>query len=287
MKIRATHFFDLATRSQPSFLRRSCLSIIALASSVFVLGSACVAPVCALQVGADKIAPAFEGYTGCFVLFDVEKNQFSKFNPARCAEQLPPCSTFKVFNSLAGLDAGVLSGPDHLMKWDGQKRFVEAWNQDLTLRMAVKESAVWYFQNVARLIGEERMKKYLAAVGYGNQDMSAGLTEFWLGKSLKISANEQVQFLHKLYLDELPFSKVAQKTVKEIIVVGASPRGTLRGKTGSDYADGKWILGWFVGYVTHDDKPYIFATNISASDGAKGAKAREITERILKEAGLY
>ena len=50
------------------------------------------------------------------------------------------------------------------------------------------------------------MQEYIDKIGYGNKDISGGLTTFWLGSSLQISALEQVDLLNKLYSGQLPFS---------------------------------------------------------------------------------
>lgn len=233
------------------------------------------------------LKPLFQGYDGAFVLLDLNTNKYIRYNKERCAERFPPCSTFKIFNALAGLDCKVLSGPDDKKKWDGKKRMVDSWNRDHTLESAIQESAVWYFQEVAKDIGEERMKKYLHEVGYGNEDISGGITKFWLGDSLTISADEQVAFLERLYKSDLPFSKESMETVKKLIIVSDDGSSTMRGKTGTDMKDGKSILGWFVGYVIEDGKPYIFATNISGDDKVNGRLARTITRSILRSLGLH
>ena len=126
------------------------------------------------------------------------------------------------------------------------------------------------------------MKKYIDDVRYGNCDISGGITKFWLANSLKISAEEQVDFIKRLYFDDLPFSTRSMKIVKKNTELKKTDKGELHGKTGSDREDGKDVLGWFVGYVVHDGHPYVFATNIQAKDGAWGKRAREITESILE-----
>lgn len=231
--------------------------------------------------------PLFKGYDGAFVLLDLNTNKYIRYNKERCAQRFPPCSTFKIFNALAGLDCKVLAGPEDKKKWDGRKRKIDSWNRDHTLETAMQESAVWYFQEVAKDIGEERMKKYIHEVGYGNEDISGGITKFWLGDSLAISADEQVAFLKRLYNNNLPFSKEAMETVKKLILVSDDGSSVLRGKTGTDMKDEKSILGWFVGYVIEDGKPYIFATNISAEDKVNGRLARTITRSILRSLGLH
>jgi len=248
----------------------------------------CQAPAFAVgQLTSKSMAPHFKGFDGAFVLYDARGKEYFRYNEAGCSKRLSPCSTFKIFNSLVGLETGVVKDENHLLKWDGTKYSIAPWNSDHTLKSAVKESVVWYFQRVATGVGEERMNKYIRLTHYGNEDISGGLTTFWLGSSLKISADEQVEFLKKLYYEELPFSKRSMDIVRRIIRLTATPAGILSGKTGSDLVDGKGVLGWFVGYVEHDDHQYFFATNIQAADGASGRKAREISEGILHEAGLF
>ena len=132
------------------------------------------------------------------------------------------------------------------------------------------------------------MQHYLDAIPYGNRDMSAGLTTFWLAKSLEIDAEEQLRFIERLTRDDLPFSKRSMDIVKEILVLETTDRYVFRGKTGSARGSdrpGGQDLGWFVGYLTRGDRVYAWATHIEGKD-AWGPKAREITKQILKELEL-
>ncbi len=233
----------------------------------------------------------FGEYDGCFVIRSLNDGWTLRFNESQCVERLAPCSTFKIFNSLAGLDSGVLSGPDHKMEWDGTKHWIKSWEQDHTLATAIRDSVVWYYQNLAEKIGEERMQKYIDGCDYGNRDISGGIREFWLGSTLKISADEQVRFLEKLYTDKLPFDRKSVETVKSIIVQRASGDWAFSGKTGSGLKNRKDPngmepnLGWFVGHVKNGDRQYVFAVNIKG-DGAWGPKAREIADDLLVDLGL-
>jgi beta-lactamase class D len=93
-------------------------------------------------------------------------------------------------------------------------------------------------EEVARRIGEQRMKKYVDDFEYGNQDISGGLSSpalyecFWINSSIRISADEQVEFLKKLYLGKLPVSQRSQQTVREILILEKTPKYTLSAKTG-------------------------------------------------------
>jgi beta-lactamase class D len=172
------------------------------------------------------------------------------------------------------------------MSWDGTKYVVASWNQDHTLQSAMTNSVVWYFQRVAASVNEERMRQFIAEANYGNQDISGGITKFWLGSSLKISADEQVEFIKRLVNDELPFSKRSMAIVRGLIRLAETPKGTLCGKTGTDRENGKNLLGWFVGYIAQPGRTYVFATNIEDSDDAWGPRARQLTEKILTEARI-
>lgn len=263
------------------------LRLLSLVTVILLSVGLAAAPVAAFDLSEESVTPQFSKFKpACFELLDCQTGKTFRYNSEQCGKRLAPMSTFKIFNALAGLDSGVLADANHLMKWDGQKRWADSWNQDHTLASAMRESVVWYFQNVAAAVGQTRMKKYMEAVHYGNEDISGGITKFWLANTLTISADEQVDFIKRLYFNQLPFSRKAMETVKRITELKKTEAGELHGKTGSNRENGKWILGWFVGYVIHDGRPYVFATNIQGEDGAWGKQAREITEQILHTAGL-
>jgi Beta-lactamase class D len=233
----------------------------------------------------EDFADYFAGYQGTFVMYDEAADQYFVFNEPQSAYRLSPCSTFKIYNSLIGLETGVLDREDvyTLIKWNGTNYPFPYWNHDQTLASATRDSVVWYFQELATRIGRERMQQYLDKLGYGNRDISGGLTTFWLRSSLQISALEQVDLLHRLYSGELPVSRDNVEVVKRNITLADNGAGRFMGKTGSGFQNGKWNLGWFVGCVEKQGNRYFFAANIQAADGATGGKAREITKAILKQ----
>lgn len=235
-----------------------------------------------------KYQHLFNSFDGTFVLYDLNKNEFSFINKSRSSKRTSPCSTFKIPNALIGLETGVLDGPEDVMKWDGMKRILKSHNQVHTLRTAMRDSVVWYFQEIARKVGPARYREYLKKLNYGNQDISGGIDKFWLNTSLKISPLEQIEFLKNLYLEKIPFSARSIKIVKEITTLKRTKKYELHGKTGSRWGENKEpALGWFVGYVTKGKNVYIFAMNIEGRLPTFGGLfARELTEKILKSEGI-
>ncbi|MHC4478200.1 MAG: penicillin-binding transpeptidase domain-containing protein [Planctomycetota bacterium] len=229
-----------------------------------------------------NISSFFTGYQGTFVVLNTQTGAIQRYNHDQSTERLSPCSTFKIANALFALEVGVLKDAEDIIKWDGKKRKIEEWNSDLSLRKAIAVSAVPHFQQIARKIGNERMQAYLSNSGYGNQDIYEGITKFWLGSTLKISAEEQVTFISNMLQHKLPVSERSVKIVKDIIKLESTEKGVLYGKTGSGVdGSGNLSRGWFVGFLGTKDNVYAFATNIKGGDRPGGRRAKEITKDIL------
>ena len=123
-------------------------------------------------------------------------------------------------------------------KWDGKKRESEAWNKDQTLRSAFAVSCVPAFQNLARNIGQNRMQEWLDKIGYGDRNISSGIDVFWLPnppdrETLLVTPMEQAEMIAQLVEEKLPFSAKTLATLKSIMTLKTSERGTLFGKTGT------------------------------------------------------
>ena len=237
------------------------------------------------------VSEAFAGRKGAFVIVDCGSGGISDFRPGASAEKLAPCSTFKIWNTLIGLETGIVTAADEAFyKWDGETRAISEWNKDLTLKEAFQASCVPAFQNLARRIGPVKMQSWLDKIGYGDRDMSAGADVFWLPargrKTILISPTEQARLMCKLVSGKLPFREGSVAVLKEVMAVRKTDRGILYGKTGSG-ADGTgtYDLGWFVGYVESRGKTYAFACAANG-DGVMGKDARAIVERVLEKQGL-
>ena len=70
---------------------------------------------------------------GCFMLYDNSRGVFKVYNLDRAKERFLPASTFKIFNSLVGLETGVIRDTATVIKWDGITREDKEWNQDLSM----------------------------------------------------------------------------------------------------------------------------------------------------------
>jgi beta-lactamase class D len=108
---------------------------------------------------------------GCFAMQNNATADITVYNMKLDTERVLPASTFKIVNSLVGLQTGKILDEKMVIKWDGVKRSNEDWNKDLTMEQAFKVSAVPYYQEVARRIGRDTMKLWVDSLHYGNMNI--------------------------------------------------------------------------------------------------------------------
>jgi beta-lactamase class D len=239
------------------------------------------------------LARFFGGADGTFVLFDAQTGRTVGYNRERARIRFLPASTYKVPNTLIALETGVAGGPGFELAWDSglappQPWWPAAWARDHTLRTALQNSVVWYYQELARRIGAERMQAYLSRFKYGNQDISGGIDRFWLTGGLRVSAEEQVEFLKRFYFNQLQLSERVVRVAKELLVMEETPSYRLSGKTGwaglgDPSAD---QVGWLIGYVERGESVHFFAMNMEILDQDHAAARRSITKAILSDVGV-
>lgn len=205
--------------------------------------------------------------TGTILLFDeVENTYYANDFKAVNNGQLP-ASTFKIPNTIIALETGVASSSDHLFVWDGTDRWLNAWEQDLTLKEAFAASCVPCYQEVARAVGPERMRAELKRLGYPDMVFdSATVANFWLGGNSRISPQEQIDFLRQIYHKKLPLKPATQVAIRDIMVRERTDDYILSGKTGWS-VDGAHNNGWFVGFVEWNEEVLYFATNVEPGPG--------------------
>jgi beta-lactamase class D len=284
------------------FMGLTLLSFGMMRASAYSLPTEAATPVMAQAVPAPAATPTspdldtpFQelGLDGSILIYDAATDRIYQHNPARNATPFFPGSTFKIFNAMVALETGVIPDDVAVLTWDGISRGLDpenpiaAWNQDTNLRQAFKNSTVWFYQVLARKAGPEQMQQWIDRVGYGNQQIGAVETidHFWLDGPLQITAQQQIEFLQRLYRGDLPFSERSMNLVKDMMVLEQTPQYTLRGKTG-------WTTsttpqnGWIVGYLEQNQTPYFFATNVDMRSSDDAPLRLEVTRRCLQALGL-
>lgn len=234
------------------------------------------------------------GANGTLLIHDVKKNVTYVHNPTRARQGYVPASTFKILNSLIGLETGVVEDIDQQkfqfagepFKVRGKPFLPTQCNEAVTLRTAFRFSCIPVYQEIARQVGMGRYKSMVDSLGYGEGDLGAERLEwFWLEGGYTVSAQQQVDLLTRLYRGTLPFSARNMELVKDIMVVEKEPTYTLRAKTGYLFSTQPEI-GWYVGWLEKGDQAYVFALNLDITRSEHARARAEIVKSAFRSLGL-
>jgi beta-lactamase class D len=221
----------------------------------------------------DSLKTFFDKYnaTGTFGMFNNGSGEFTIYNLSRFRDTgYVPGSTFKIINALIGLETGRVKDSAAVIPWDGVTREVPEWNQDLTMSKAFEYSAVPWFQELARRIGRDTMQRWIDTLGYGSlvskPVIGNNLDTFWLDNSVKVTADEQLGLVKRLYFGQLPFQPRSQRIVKNMMLREMQPAYSLSYKTGWATTDQNHALGWLVGWIEENKHPYFFVLQVESPD---------------------
>ncbi|MBN1927403.1 MAG: class D beta-lactamase [Prolixibacteraceae bacterium] len=228
------------------------------------------------------------GVDGCFVLYNQTDNEYIRYRSDLCDTGYIPASTFKIPHSIMALEEGIIKDTNQVIKWDGHEWPNKPWNQDQTLKTAMKYSCIWVYVGFAGQIELKKYQDYVNSFQYGNQNLAGPPTRFWLAGSFRISANQQIDFLRRFYNYELPnISRRSIDIVKDLIVIEQTSNYRFCGKTGGGMLTDTDYIMWLVGYLEQNNHVYFYAMNFKSDDYDKTSIARySITKDILRELKL-
>jgi beta-lactamase class D len=271
-------------------MKRSFLLLVVVSSILLIA----ITSYSSCSVNKAKIDNSLKKYfdsakvDGCFSLFNNATGAVTVYNMKLDTHRFLPASTFKIVNTLIGIETGKITDENMIIPWDGIKRWNEDWNRDLTMQQAFKLSAVPYYQEVARRIGRDTTKHWIDTLQYGNMNISGPVDSFWLNNTLKISPDEQLGLVKKLYFDQLPFQKRSQQIVRDVMLMENNTLYKLSYKTGFGYDEAQNVIGWVVGWVEENRHVYFFVTLIKTADkNIDPAVRMNITNRILQHLGFF
>jgi beta-lactamase class D len=230
--------------------------------------------------------------TACLVIAEAASGTVVHQEGTDCDVGIGPASTFKLTLAVIGFDAGILTDPDH-PAWPYKKNYQAtraADRQTVTPLSWMRDSVFWYSRVLVRELGADRFAQYVAKLDYGNADVSGepgadnGMTHAWLNSSLMITPMEQLRFVRRLILRDLPVSVDAGSSAVSVTPRFQAGNWVIQGKTGTGYQRepngtlGKRQYGWFIGWAMQDERLLAFAylvKDTKAGQSAAGPRARD------------
>ncbi len=232
--------------------------------------------------------------TGCFGLYNNAQSQFTIYNLKRFSDSAYlPASTFKIVNSLIGLESGVVKDDSTIIKWDSIVRGRSECEKDLTMAKAFELSCVPWYRELARRIGQPTMQHYLDTLQYaakfGRFVINNDLDSFWLNNHALVTADQNLGLVKKLYFDKLPFQKRTQQIVRRMMIRESNANYTLAYKTGWGTTPQGTQLGWIIGWIEENKHPYFFSLQVESTDANINMPAvrMNILKGILKQYDFF
>jgi beta-lactamase class D len=219
------------------------------------------------------------GVKGSFALFNNGTGDFTIYNLDRYKDSVySPASTFKVVHAMIALETGVVSDEKMTIQLDSA----------VTMEQAFKQSIVPYFQEVARRIGKDTMQFWLDSLQYGNHTIGKSIDSFWLNNTIKITPDEQLGIVKRLYFNQLPFQKRTHEIVKRLMLQESNANYQLSYKTGLTYKENGDQLGWVIGWIEENKHPYFFVLNLEGTKQVPMVETRiNLLKKILRNQGFF
>lgn len=227
------------------------------------------------------------GVTGSFMLHNTALNTYEVYNLEGTQNRYSPAATFDLMLVMTGLETGVIADTNTVLR-DSLEQPIPGINPDETMGQAFHRADRAYFQEIGRRVGKPKMQFWLDSVKYGNMAIGLHVDDFWMDNTLKISADEQLGLLQKLYYAKLPFQSRTQRLAKSLLLVDKTMNYSISYVTGNTiYADKQ--VGWIMGWLEEKSRPHFFVLNLEAPRELKSINevSHQMLYSILKEQNLF
>jgi beta-lactamase class D len=175
----------------------------------------------------------------------------------------------------------------HIGRLSDERSFIKNIDTTISLNDAFRSSSTPHFMSLARIIGKDTMKRWIDSLKYGNMKIGASVDSFWMNDSLKISADEQLGIMKRMYFKQLPFRASVQESVKKMMIIENNAQLQLAYNIGQSVSNGKSVV-WVIGWIEENRHVYPFVLNFSSnSQNSLDALAKKITEDILTHVGFF
>jgi beta-lactamase class D len=212
------------------------------------------------------------GVKGSFGLFDNGQGHFTIYNLPRFRDSAyQPAATFDILLSLIALQTGVAKNETAII-------FPRSSNDSGFIQLAPR-------------IGKDTLKKWIDSLGYGNKNISGDA--FWYDNHLKVTSDEQLGLIKKLYFQQLPFFQHIQKTVVSMIPSEGNANYQLHYKTAQGVKEDGEAIAWVIGWIEENKHPYFFVLNLEAPNPSGGPSTDQrltglgIAKKILARLGFF
>lgn len=228
-----------------------------------------------------------EKVEGCFTLLDNASGQITVYNMGMDTTRVAPGATFDVLNAMVAIHSGTITDENKPLNFKKENDSIAA--STITLKQAFHDNSKECTQFIAQLAGTEVMQKWIDSLSYGNKTIGDSTEMYWSNNKLKISPDEQLGLLKRLYFDQLPFRKSVQESVRNMLLQEDNSAYRLSYKTASIINESNHLITWNIGWVEENRHVYFFVNLIknNSIDKAPEQTAEKVTKNILSHYGFF
>ena len=203
------------------------------------------------------------GVVGSFALLENGTGKFTIANLSHYKDSASsPLSSFFILPTLIALDKGIIN--QNQVGW-------------------VSMDSTPYYQNIITQLGRQEILKTIDSIKYGKGVVSANMNEFWKDGSLKITADEQLGLIKRVYFKELPFQKRSQEIFKKGMVKEENSNYKLSYLYASDSTKNN---SWVLGFEEENTHIYFFVLHTTGKTAAASNNSVALLKKILLQQGF-
>ncbi len=232
--------------------------------------------------------------SGSFGMFDNGAGQFFVHHLDRFKDSAyQPGFTFSILSSLIAIETGRIRDEKVMLPLiaASSSDTSQSANAECNMIQAFKQHTNEYFHVVNNAIGKDTMQHWLDTLGYGslvNKYKIIDLQKFWMDNSLKVTADEQLGLMKKLYFKQLPFQQRCQTIVKEQLSQEANSNYSISYINSNSIAANNKYYNWIAGWIEENKHPYFFVLHTDANTAANlSESSKKLLYDILKHYGFF
>ncbi|MCS6990538.1 MAG: hypothetical protein NZL95_01595 [Chitinophagales bacterium] len=236
---------------------------------------------CATPVGDHH--PEWKAYfdryhaQGCITVYDASAAVFIDYNADRCVQRFAPNHTLVLPCALMAMQSGLAADTTALLPVE---------QAPTSLAQFVRTCEPRSVDELARLLRQQPLQRYLQRIGYGNQQFHFNSDDPLRPRRTAISADEQVRFLKKLRTGAL---RTSPEQLYQLIGLMRQPADSSTKLYALASPADTITTGWYIGWIEKENRAWYFALNYEFLPHAPAwpvDAGRNITHAILRELKL-
>lgn len=145
-----------------------------------------------------------------------------------------------------------------------------------------------FFDSLSIKIGKNKMQFWLDSIHYGRTKIDSNLVQLRFNSTLKISPDEQLGLIERLYFSKLPFQKRTQTIAKKLLQIENNPQYSLAFNQGITYLPNHEYGYWMTGWIIENKHVYFFSQFTKSNNEATiRQKSTTLLHNILRHYGFF